>query len=130
MGTQSPGVVPRVFRFLGPVGLFGLAFAVRALPRQRVFAGDDVLFFGNDAFYHLRRIVYSVVRFPDLLDFDLYINYPHGAKPIWPPLFDWAVALVSLPFYRPGELGERRPWWRSGGWPGATWTRPAPSSPP
>jgi dolichyl-diphosphooligosaccharide--protein glycosyltransferase len=104
MGTQSPGVVPRVFRFLGPFGLFGLAFAVRALPRQRVFAGDDVLFFGNDAFYHLRRIVYSVVRFPDLLDFDLYINYPHGAKPIWPPLFDWAVALVSLPFYRPGEL--------------------------
>jgi dolichyl-diphosphooligosaccharide--protein glycosyltransferase len=106
MGTQSTGAVPRVFRLLTPAGLFGLAFAVRALPRQRVFVGDDVLPFGYDAFYHLRRIVYSVVRFPDVLDFDPYINYPHGAKPIWSPLFDWAVALVSLPFYRPGELGS------------------------
>ena len=106
MGTQSTGVAPRVFRLLAPVGLFVLAFFVRALPRQQVFVGDDVLPFGYDAFYHLRRIVYSVVRFPDVLDFDPYINYPHGAKPIWSPLFDWAVALVSLPFYRPGELGS------------------------
>jgi dolichyl-diphosphooligosaccharide--protein glycosyltransferase len=104
MGIQSTRVVPRVFRLLVPVGLFGLAFVVRALPRQRVLVGDEVLPFGYDAFYHLRRIVYSVVRFPDVLDFDPYINYPHGAKPIWSPLFDWVVALVSLPFYRSGEI--------------------------
>jgi len=65
MGRQSTGVAPRVFRLLGPVGLFALAFAVRALPRRMVLMGDDVLPFGYDAFYHLRRIVYSVVRFPD-----------------------------------------------------------------
>jgi len=104
MGAQSKGVAPRVFRLLVPAGLFGLAFVVRALPRQRVFVDDDILPFGYDAFYHLRRIVYSVVRFPDVLDFDRYINYPEGGKPIWSPLFDWAVALVSLPFFQPGEL--------------------------
>lgn len=104
MGTQSTGVVPRVLRRLAPVGLFGLAFVVRVLPRQRVFVDDDVLPFGYDAFYHLRRIVYSVVRFPDVLDFDRYINFPEGAKPIWSPCFDWAVALVSLPFFQAGEL--------------------------
>jgi dolichyl-diphosphooligosaccharide--protein glycosyltransferase len=106
METQSTGVASRVFRLLGPVGLFGLAFAVRALPRQGVLLDGYVLPFGFDSFYHLRRIVYSVVRFPDVLDFDPYINYPEGAKPIWSPLFDWAVALVSLPFYRPGELAS------------------------
>jgi dolichyl-diphosphooligosaccharide--protein glycosyltransferase len=94
----------RTLQPLAPLALFALALLVRGLPRKRVLVGDDVIPFGNDAYYHLRRIAYSVVHFPEVLDFDPYINFPHGAKPIWPPLFDWMVALASLPFYRPDEV--------------------------
>jgi asparagine N-glycosylation enzyme membrane subunit Stt3 len=90
--------------WLVAAGLAALALAVRALPVRRVFVDQDVVPFGNDAWYHLRRIVYSVVRFPAVLDFDRYINHPDGAKPIWTPVFDWSLALLARPFFRPGEL--------------------------
>ncbi len=88
---------------LTPLGLFALALFVRALPRRNVLAGADVFPFGNDAWYHLRRIAYTVVHFPEVLRFDPYMNHPHGAMPIWSPLFDWLAAVVALPFYRAGD---------------------------
>ena len=100
--------LPALLRASTPIGLFFAALAVRCVTWRSVYQSDGVYPFGNDAFYHLRRIVYSVVRFPDVLDFDRYINYPEGAKPIWSPLFDWAVAAVSLPFFRPGEIERRQ----------------------
>ena len=51
-----------VRRSAAPLGLFLLALAVRALPWRTVFDGDRVLLFGNDAYYHLRRIRYTVDR--------------------------------------------------------------------
>lgn len=99
----SSSVVPT---WLVAAALAGLALAVRALPFRHVFVDDDVVPFGNDAWYHLRRIVYSVVRFPDVLGFDRYINHPDGAKPIWTPLFDWSLALLARPFFAPGELAS------------------------
>jgi asparagine N-glycosylation enzyme membrane subunit Stt3 len=92
--------------WLVAAALAALALAVRALPVRRVFVDDDVVPFGNDAWYHLRRIVYSVVRFPEALGFDRYINHPDGAKPIWTPLFDWSLAALARPFFRPGELAS------------------------
>jgi len=92
-----------VLRLLAPLGLFVFAFLVRSLPYRQVLLEHYVVPFGNDAYYHLRRIAYSTVRFPDVLDFDPYINFPKGAKPIWSPLFDWLIALLALPFYRSGE---------------------------
>jgi dolichyl-diphosphooligosaccharide--protein glycosyltransferase len=89
----------RSLRILTPVGLFLLAVAVRSLPWQTVLMEERVYFFGNDAYYHLRRIVYSLVHFPALLDFDPYISFPMGAKPIWTPVFDWGVALLLRPFF-------------------------------
>lgn len=83
-----------------------LAFAVRSLPWQRVFVGGEIVPFGNDAWYHLRRIVYSVVRFPEFLSFDRYINFPSGAKPIWTPLFDWSLALLVRPFCTRGDVAS------------------------
>jgi dolichyl-diphosphooligosaccharide--protein glycosyltransferase len=83
-----------------------LAFGVRALPFRGVFVGGDVLPFGNDAWYHLRRIVYSLAHFPAVLHFDPYINFPDGAQPIWPPLFDWGMALLLLPFFGGGDLAS------------------------
>jgi dolichyl-diphosphooligosaccharide--protein glycosyltransferase len=85
---------PAVKRIALPLGLFLLALAVRALPWRTVFDGDRVLLFGNDAYYHLRRIRYTVDRFPALLEFDSYVNFPQGGQPIWPPLFDGLLAIV------------------------------------
>ena len=75
---------------------------MRALPYPTVVADERVTFFGWDAYYHMRRILYGLVRFPEVLSFDPYINFPHGAKPIWPPLFDQAVVWFALPFHAAG----------------------------
>jgi dolichyl-diphosphooligosaccharide--protein glycosyltransferase len=74
--------------------LFLLALGVRMLPWRAVFDGPHTRPFGNDAFYHLRRIAWSVHNFPGVLDFDLYLNHPEGAKPIWTPYLDWITAGV------------------------------------
>lgn len=70
-----------------------LALGLRALPWPTVFAPQGVFFSEPDAYYHLRRIAYSVAKFPAHLETDSYINFPSGAKPIWTPLFDWLLAL-------------------------------------
>ncbi len=76
--------------------LFGSAVVLRALRLGLVFVDGEVRFpMGEDELYHLRRIWFSVVHFPATLAFDLYMNHPEGAAPIWPPLFDWTVAALA-----------------------------------
>jgi len=77
-------------------GLFAAALAIRALPMPTVLLRDSVQPFGGDSFYHLRRIAYSIERFPDVLGFDRYLNFPSGAIAIWTPVFDWLVALLAV----------------------------------
>ncbi len=79
------------------LGLFAAAVGVRALPWRTVVEGDLVLPYGSDALYHLRRALYTAVRFPASLDFDRYIHHPQGARPIWTPVFDWTLGLLLLP---------------------------------
>jgi hypothetical protein len=87
-------VGPASNRILLPGALFVLALGVRALDWPTVFTAQGVLFPEPDAYYHLRRIAYSIARFPAVLETDSYINFPEGAKPIWTPVFDWLVALA------------------------------------
>jgi dolichyl-diphosphooligosaccharide--protein glycosyltransferase len=75
-----------------PIALFLLALAVRLVTWPSVFREKGVLPYGNDAFYHLRRIQYSVEHFPASLDFDPLINFPNGGQVIWPPTLDWLIA--------------------------------------
>jgi asparagine N-glycosylation enzyme membrane subunit Stt3 len=93
----------RACRILTPFGLALLAFAVRGLPWPSVLDGDRVYFFGTDAYYHMRRILYALTHFPASLEFDPYLNFPHGAKPIWSPLFDTLMACALTPFHRFGD---------------------------
>lgn len=44
-----------------------------------------------------------MVSFPSLLDFDPYLRFPDGARPIWPPFLDGAIATLILPFARSGD---------------------------
>lgn len=71
---------------LTPWLIFALALATRGLQWTSVLIADRVIFFGNDAYYHMRRIVFALERFPETLQFDTYVNFPEGAKVIWPPL--------------------------------------------
>jgi asparagine N-glycosylation enzyme membrane subunit Stt3 len=82
---------------------FAAAFAVRVLSWPVVLRDGQVQPAGSDAFYHLRRIVYSVENFPELLSRDPYLNFPHGGEVIWSPAFDWLLAALAWVFVGPGD---------------------------
>ncbi|HEB90509.1 MAG TPA: hypothetical protein ENI85_13135 [Deltaproteobacteria bacterium] len=88
--SQTP--MKLLTRIAAPVLLFASALAVRLLSWHSVFQEGGVFPNGNDAYYHLRRIRYSIEHFPAVLDFDPLINFPAGGQPIWPPTFDWSIA--------------------------------------
>lgn len=102
--TSTPTAPAAILlRGLAPFALFALALVVRAAPWREVFAADDVIPIGSDVYYHLRRIAVAVFRAPEFLDFDSYLHFPECAQPIWPPLFDRAVAAVLAPLV-PGGI--------------------------
>jgi dolichyl-diphosphooligosaccharide--protein glycosyltransferase len=76
--------------------IFLLGLFLRMAPSRDAIAGGDLLFFGSDSFYHMRRILYTVDHFPSTLWFDSYLNYPRGLELLWPPLFDQLIAGVAL----------------------------------
>ena len=79
--------------FILPIALLAAALALRIGPRWgHVVAGSVATIRDPDAAYHLRRAALIAERFPDLVVFDSYINYPHGAHVIWPPLYDTVLA--------------------------------------
>jgi asparagine N-glycosylation enzyme membrane subunit Stt3 len=86
-------------QWIVPASLFLLAVIVRGLPYHAVMVGERILFFGNDAYYHMRRVFYTLADFPKVIEFDPYLNYPEGAHIIWPPFFDGIIALALLPFH-------------------------------
>lgn len=87
-------------------GLFALAFAVRCLSWPIVFGERGVFPNGFDAYYHLRRIVYTASHFPSSLSFDPYINHPEGAELHWSPLFDGALAMLARLLVHPIDREE------------------------
>lgn len=90
-------------------GVFVLALLVRALGWRSVFEGDRTHFFGADAYYHARRVLYTAARFPETLRRDPYVNHPHGGEPIWSPLFDAAAAaLVRVSVGAENEVAAER----------------------
>jgi asparagine N-glycosylation enzyme membrane subunit Stt3 len=91
-----------VVRLLAPFGLVVLAFGLRVLSWPSVLVGDRVHLAEPDAWYHLRRIVYAVRNAPATLGFDPFLNFPHGAEAIWPPLFDTAIATLLRPLVGAG----------------------------
>ncbi len=78
-----------------------LGFLLRLLAGRNSLIDSGVLFAGNDEYYHMRRILYTVNHFPNTLWFDSYIDYPSGFNLTWPPLFDLISAGLSL------ALGQR-----------------------
>ena len=95
MGLLARARLARLAPLAAGLPLVLLALLVRALPFPTVFAASGVYPTGPDAYYHLRRIAYTVVGFPRFLAFDPYLAFPDGGRPIWPPLFDFTLAALA-----------------------------------
>jgi len=86
------------------LGLFASAFLVRIANFGFVFVAGVVRFpSGRDELYHVRRVVYQALRFPERLDFDPYVSFPFGARPVWPPFLDWLLAGLARVFVPGGD---------------------------
>jgi len=89
----------RLLRSAGSLALIGLtlaAFWVRVRNWPMVFTADGVHFLGNDTLYHMRRVFQAVNGGLAIPELDLFLNYPAGLHPNWPPLFDQGIAALAL----------------------------------
>ncbi len=84
------------YELLGVLVAFMLGLLLRLVPARNALVGGEVLFYGYDSFYHMRRIFYTAENFPNALWFDSYLNHPWGFDLLWPPLFDQVVAGAAL----------------------------------
>ncbi|MFQ5415659.1 MAG: STT3 domain-containing protein [Myxococcota bacterium] len=83
-------------RAAAALGIFALATAIRAAWWRGVFTENGLHTpHGADEFYHLRRIWYAVVNYPDILERDPYVRFPFSGEIVWPPGFDLVVASVA-----------------------------------
>jgi asparagine N-glycosylation enzyme membrane subunit Stt3 len=98
----------------------GVAVAVVIGVRLRLYTKAQLQYpggvraVGSDDVYHLRRARFAVAHFPRTILLDPFMNFPDGGVPIWPPLFDLALAAPARVFDGPGASAgaiERRAAW-------------------
>ncbi len=73
-----------------------LALVVRLSVFPTVLSNGNITFLGADTYYHVRRILFTVLHFPNAISFDSYIDFPYGSKIGWMPLYDQFIALIAL----------------------------------
>ncbi|WP_241431119.1 STT3 domain-containing protein [Halococcus thailandensis] len=79
------------------VVLVGFMFWIRVRNWQRFLVGDEILFSGNDAWYHLRQVQYTVANWPSTLPFEPWTSFPTGtAIGQFGTLYDQIVATAAL----------------------------------
>jgi len=104
--SRAASVVDGVLLF---VALFAGAAARVLSVRALVLSGPGALLLSTDPYYHARRIQHAVRHFPSVPEFDPFVNFPEGARIIWPKGFDLllaSAARLALPDPRP-DLVER-----------------------
>ena len=75
-----------------------LTLAVRFLPWRHVFDGGRVYFYDPDSYSRLRKALAYLYAFPTPRIHDYFQGFPEGADVITPPVIEYAVALLLLPF--------------------------------
>jgi dolichyl-diphosphooligosaccharide--protein glycosyltransferase len=101
-------IVSRLTTAAAGLLVLGSAAYLRLLPRDASFGGDQIRFWGSDAYDHVRRIRYAADHLlAPHMPFDWYLGYPEGAANFWPPLYHWLAALASWIFSagRPSVAG-------------------------
>ncbi|MFN2386301.1 MAG: STT3 domain-containing protein [Thermoanaerobaculia bacterium] len=81
---------------LGAAAALAAGLTIRLATRPQIASGTRVRALSSDAYYHLRRARFAAAHFPRTIVFDPLMNYPEGGVPIWPPLYDLALAAPAL----------------------------------
>jgi len=71
------------------------ALLLRFSVLEQVFTPLGLIFAETDPFYHARRIALAMHDFPHVIAFDPYVNFPEGARIIWPLGFDLIMAALG-----------------------------------
>ena len=71
---------------------------LRSATATSVFRDGAVYLDGPDAYYHLHRAAQAVATWPVVPQTDRFLNAPEGGRISWPPLFDWLLATLALPW--------------------------------
>lgn len=80
-------------KFVGWWLLIGLlAAGVCSIKWAQAHLGDEILPFGNDSFYHARRILDTVANPAAFYQFDPKIHAPEGSLLTWPWMYDYGMA--------------------------------------
>jgi len=75
----------------------GFMFWIRVRNWRRFLVDGEVLFSGNDAWYHLRQVRYTVENWPSTLPFEPWTSFPTGtAIGQFGTLYDQLVATAAL----------------------------------
>jgi len=88
----SPMTWRRAAFWIGVALACAVGSRLRLATREQLTQGERVRPLASDDAYHLRRARFAVAHFPRTILFDPLMNFPHGGVPIWPPLYDLALA--------------------------------------
>ena len=70
---------------------------IRLQSYDRFIVDGEVFFSGNDAWYHLREVRYTVRNWPQTMPYDVWTNFPQGTSVgQFGTLYDQIVATVAL----------------------------------
>jgi len=79
------------------LGLLVFAFWTRARNWGNFVTGGEVFFGGNDPWYHLRQVEYTVRHWPETMPFEVWTNYPTGTSVSqFGTIYDQVVATAAL----------------------------------
>jgi dolichyl-diphosphooligosaccharide--protein glycosyltransferase len=82
----------RVVFWLGVAIAVAIGIRLRLYTKEQLTQGERVRPLTSDDNYHMRRARFAVADYPHTIVFDPLMNFPDGGVPIWPPLFDVALA--------------------------------------
>ncbi len=72
-------------------------FSTRIKPYSSYFINDQIYLAGNDPWYHLRMVTYTVHHWPSTMPFDPWTNFPYGTHVgQFGTLYDQIVATFAL----------------------------------
>jgi oligosaccharyl transferase (archaeosortase A-associated) len=77
--------------------LVGYVFLLRFQNWSNFVVDGKVYYGGNDPYYHLRSVQYTVENFPSTIPFDPWTNFPSGTSADqFTTIFDQMIAMVAL----------------------------------
>jgi len=93
----STALFVQYYHYVALAGLVAFTFWNRAKNWQNYVVGGEILFRGNDPWYHYRSTQYVVNNFPATMPFDPWTGFPEGTtQSQFGTILDQTVALVAL----------------------------------